>query len=115
MDRVAAAVGQPGLHRAAAGDLRGWACWRWAGAVRNGADDWLRRLLDLLGFGQYFLLPVLTVGILLAWHYLTRRPWRVSGRVLYGMVGECVLLAVCLRLLLQLQGRLCMADRGRGP
>ena len=37
-------------------------------AVRNGADVWLRQLLDLLGFSQYFLLPLLTVAIPLAWH-----------------------------------------------
>lgn len=73
-------------------------------AVRNGADAWMRQWLDMLGFGQYFLLPILTVSILLAWHHLSRQPWRVSGAVLYGMVGECVLLAICLRLLLRLQG-----------
>ncbi len=72
-------------------------------ALRNGAEAWLRQLLDGLGFGQYFLLPVLTVCILLAWHHVTREPWRVSGGVLYGMTGECVLLALFLRLLLRLQ------------
>ena len=81
-------------------------------AVRNGADAWLRQLLDQLGFSQYFLLPALTVGILLAWHYLTRRPWRVSGSVFYGMIGECALLSVCLRLLLQLQGLLLQTVAG---
>ena len=37
----------------------------WLGpqAMRNGADVWLRQLLDLLGFSQYFLLPVLTLGL----------------------------------------------------
>ncbi len=80
----------------------------WLGpeAVRNGADAWLRALLRLAGFGQYFLLPCLTVSLLLAWHYLTRRPWRVRPGVLYGMVGECLLLAVVLRALLELQGGL---------
>jgi hypothetical protein len=74
--------------------------------VRNGADAWLRWLLERLGFGQYFLLPILTVCLLLAWHHTTRRPWRLSGRIFYGMAGECVLLAICLRLLSQLQGML---------
>jgi membrane protease YdiL (CAAX protease family) len=72
-------------------------------AVRNGADVWLRGLLDLMDFGQYFLLPILTVGILLAWHHTTRRPWRVSRGVLSGMVVESVLLAIALRLILQLE------------
>jgi hypothetical protein len=74
--------------------------------VRNGVDALLRKSLEGLGFSQYFLLPVLTVGVLLAWHYLTRRPWRVSGGVFYGMIGECGLLSICLCLLLHLQGRL---------
>lgn len=78
-------------------------------AVRNGADVWLRQLLELLGFGQYFLLPVLTVCILLGWHYTIRQPWRVSPGVLSGMTIECLLLAVVLRLILQLQGELLQA------
>jgi len=72
--------------------------------VQNGADLWMRNLLDLLGFGQHFLLPILTVCTLLGWHYLTRRPWRLSRGLLWGMAGECILLALCLRLLYQLQG-----------
>jgi membrane protease YdiL (CAAX protease family) len=73
-------------------------------AVRNGADVWLRQLLDWLGFGQYFLLPVLTVCILLGWHYMLRQPWRISNGVLTTMGVESLLLAFALRLLLQLQG-----------
>jgi len=69
--------------------------------VRNGADAWLRQLLDLMGFGQYFLLPVLTVFILLGWHYVTRQPWRLSRGLIWGMAVECVALSICLRLLLQ--------------
>lgn len=75
-------------------------------AVRNGADVWLRRLLDTLGLGQYFLLPVLTVGLLLAWHHTTRDRWRLSAHVLYGMYAECLLLGVALVTLGQLQGAL---------
>ncbi len=74
-----------------------------AQAVRNGADLWMRGLLELLDFGQYFLLPVLTVGILLGWHYATRRRWRVLRGVLSGMLVESVLLAICLRLILQVE------------
>jgi membrane protease YdiL (CAAX protease family) len=73
-------------------------------ATRNGADVWLRDGLHAVGFNQYFLLPVLTVGILLGWHYLTRQPWRFSRGVFYGMTMECVALSICLRLLGRLQG-----------
>jgi membrane protease YdiL (CAAX protease family) len=65
-------------------------------ALRNGADAWLRQTLDLLGFNAYFLLPVLTVGILLGWHHVLRQPWHVRHTVLYGMAGECLGLAMAL-------------------
>lgn len=71
--------------------------------VRNGADALMRELLEKLGFGQYFLLPILTVGILLGWHYTTRQAWRLSRGLLWGMTGECLLLSICLWLLTQLQ------------
>jgi len=75
-------------------------------AVRNGADVWLRQLLDLLGFSQYFLLPLLTVAILLAWHYLTQQSWRVPMGVLYTMLAECAALAVVLVIIARLQDSL---------
>ncbi len=81
-------------------------------AVRNGADAWLRQLLDWMGFGQYFLLPLLIVCILLGWHYTVRRPWRLSSGILSGMFVECLLLAFCLRLILQLQGALLQSIAG---
>jgi membrane protease YdiL (CAAX protease family) len=68
-------------------------------AQRNGADAWLREQLKVLGFRQqleYFLLPLLTVGILLGAHYVSRQPWRVSRRVLVGMAAESLILAVAL-------------------
>ena len=73
-------------------------------AVRNGAEAWLRQLLDLLGLGQYFLLPVLTICILLGWHHLTRQPWRVSPGVFSGMACECLALAFGLQVLAWLLG-----------
>jgi len=65
-------------------------------AMRNGAEAWLRQMLDLLGFNAYFLLPVLTVGILLGWHYVLRQPWHVPRSVLYRMAGESLGLALVL-------------------
>ena len=66
------------------------------GSPRNGADVWLRHLLDALGFGQYFLLPLVTVLGLLAWQYLAHDRWRMSLAALPGMTAECVLWAVVL-------------------
>ncbi len=80
--------------------------WRGPQAMRNGADVWLRQLLDLLGFGQYFLLPLLTVSILLAWHHTTAQKWQVVPGVLYGMFAECLLLGLVLVVIARLQGAL---------
>jgi hypothetical protein len=74
------------------------------GAPRNGADIWLRGILDSLGFGAYFfLLPVLTVIGLAAWHHLEHDRWQFSARVLAGMVFESLALACVLVGLAQLQ------------
>jgi hypothetical protein len=65
-------------------------------APQNGADVWLRQSLTFLGFRAYFLLPVLTVGVLLGWHHVLRQPWHVSRIVFLGMFGECLSLATIL-------------------
>ena len=65
-------------------------------AMRNGAAEWMKSILQSLGFGQYFLLPLLTVGLLLGWHHVTRDRWYVPQHVLYGMAGECTSLALML-------------------
>ncbi|MFM8703239.1 MAG: hypothetical protein ACKOHG_05120, partial [Planctomycetia bacterium] len=66
------------------------------GSPRNGADVWLRHLLDALGFGQYFLLPALTIVGLLAWHHVAHDRWQVRAGVLAGMALECVIWAAVL-------------------
>jgi len=65
-------------------------------AIRNAADVWLRQILDLLGFSQYFLLPLLTCGLLLAWHHVMRQPWRLNWSVLYGMLFESLVFGFAL-------------------
>ena len=74
-------------------------------AMRNGADLWLRHFLDATGFGQYFLLPLLTVFALLAWHHLTHEPWKFSPRLLGLMLAESALFSVILLGFVQFQGR----------
>lgn len=76
------------------------------GSPRNGADVWLRQLLDALGFGAYFLLPALTVLGLLAWHHIEHDRWHFSPAVLAGMAAECVLWAATLVGLARIQDRL---------
>jgi membrane protease YdiL (CAAX protease family) len=65
-------------------------------AMRNGADVWLRSSLDWMGFGQYFLLPLLTCGLLLAWHHVRRESWHLKWSVLSGMLCESAVLALVL-------------------
>lgn len=65
-------------------------------ALRNGADTWLRHLLECVGFGQYFLLPFLSVALLLAWHHTRHEQWRVESGVLPMMLLESLLLALIL-------------------
>lgn len=80
-------------------------------AARNGADSWLRSLLDVIGFGQYFLLPALTCGILLAWHHARREPWQLPVRTIGQMWlesavwGGGLLILAYLALLLVANGR----------
>lgn len=76
------------------------------GSPRNGADVWLRHLLDALGFGEYFLLPVLTILGLLAWQHVEYDRWRFSPWVLVGMAAESCLLAFVLVGVARLQHRL---------
>lgn len=64
--------------------------------MHNGADIWLRQLLNVFGLSGYFLLPTLMIAVLLAWHHTTHQPWKVPWNVLSGMVVECVLYALVL-------------------
>jgi len=76
------------------------------GTPRNGADVWLRQLLDALGFGSYFLLPALTLLGLLAWHHVEHDRWRFRPGVLLGMAVESWFWAVVLVGLARMQARL---------
>ncbi len=71
-------------------------------AMRNGADMWLRSLLDAMGFGQYFLLPLLTCFVLAALHHLARQAWSISADTLSRMFSETTVLAFLLLLISQL-------------
>jgi len=68
-------------------------------AMRNGADVWLRELLNGVGFTQYFLLPCLTCAILLGWHHLNRERWKINLNALYGMLLEAMLFGFVLLVL----------------
>jgi membrane protease YdiL (CAAX protease family) len=80
--------------------------WLGPAAVRNAADVWLRRLLDLLGLTQYFLLPIVACGLLLAWHHVGRQPWRLNWSVLYGMLFESLVFGFILVIVAGWQSRL---------
>lgn len=71
----------------------------WFHVTPNGADDLMRRFLDLFGFSQHLLLPGLLIAILIGWQYLSRQPWRFSLRVLPAMAAEAIALALCVRVI----------------
>jgi hypothetical protein len=73
-------------------------------AVRNGADVWLRQFFDAVGFSQYFLLPALTIGLLLAWHHLAHDRWQLSAGVVYVMFAECAVLGLVLLAVARVEG-----------
>ena len=75
-------------------------------ALRNGADVWLRGWLATFGFDQHFFLPLITCGLLLGWHHLTRREWSIRTEVVSGMVCESVMLGVSFVVLAQICGHL---------
>ena len=60
-------------------------------------------LLESIGFGQYFLLPILTCSILLAWHHTRSDSWQLQGGVLTTMLLESTLFALVLFGLAHLQ------------
>ena len=84
----------------------------WLGVHPNGADAFLQRLLELLGFGQHLLAPVVLVLILLGWHYLTREPWQLSGGMISAMAAECLVLGLCLRVVAFVQDALLALNIG---
>src|SRR5690606_18289029 len=64
--------------------------------VRNGADYWMRLLLQEFGWKQELLPPLLITVGLLAWHLVGRYSWRFRWETLVGMFAESVLFAFLL-------------------
>ncbi len=73
------------------------------GAIRNGADYWMRAWLHQVGLDYSWLLPVMVVMALLCWQAWGRYPWRVSSETLVGMFAESLLFAFFLIVVGQLQ------------
>ncbi|MCA9185410.1 MAG: CPBP family intramembrane metalloprotease [Planctomycetales bacterium] len=80
-------------------------------AMRNGVDVWLRMALDLIGFGQYFLLPSLTVTLLLAWHHVLREKWRMTPSIFSLMWMESTAFGIALIVIAQIVAAV-LADIG---
>jgi hypothetical protein len=67
--------------------------------VQNGADAFMRRMLDAMGFSQHLVLPVAVVCLLLGWQHVQRQPWRLSGGIMSAMAAESILLGIALWLM----------------
>lgn len=83
-----------------------WIGGRNASAIRSGADELLRELLDLVGLNAAWWPPLLIVLGLTSWQWLAKYPWQVSFETLAGMFVESVLAAFALIVLGQIQSRL---------
>ncbi|MBI1349287.1 CPBP family intramembrane metalloprotease [bacterium] len=68
-------------------------------SARNGADEWLRSMLASASGSLAWCLPVLLIGIFVAWHHVLREPAQVKVDTLAGMAAESLLFA-CLLVLL---------------
>lgn len=66
------------------------------GSLRNAADVWLREFLRWVGFGHYFLLPLLVCGVLLGWHHVRHDPWKIQLRVVGVMWIEAIVWSLAL-------------------
>lgn len=66
------------------------------GALRTGADTWMRHALSSLGLSDHWLLPLLLFIILLTWQVVGFYNWRFSPGILAGMVIESMVWAVVL-------------------
>ena len=84
-------------------------------AMRNGADVWLRQLLEWLGFSQYFLLPTLTCALLLGWHHLNQERWSLRWTFLYGMLFESMAFGALLLVAAQAQQGIFAAIGSHAP
>jgi membrane protease YdiL (CAAX protease family) len=82
------------------------------GVRPNGADVFMRHVLDAIGFSQHFLLPGLMVAILLGWHYLSHAPWRLSPGIFPAMIVESIVLGLCLRAVAFVQQSIFTLDIG---
>jgi membrane protease YdiL (CAAX protease family) len=83
--------------------------------MRNGADVWLRTMLEGVGFTQYLLLPMLTCGILLAWHHVNGERWQIGWTAVSGMALESTVLGIALLLVAQGQQTLFNEERWHRP
>ena len=67
-----------------------------ANSVRSGIDQWFQQILQQFGFGQLVLLPLVTVGVILAWHHRVQDHWKIRPIVLLGMLTEAAGLGLIL-------------------
>ncbi len=66
------------------------------GALRSGADAWMRRGLAAAGLSDPWFLPLLLVVILMGWQIARSRDWRFSPSILAGMIFESLFWAIAL-------------------
>jgi hypothetical protein len=71
--------------------------------VQNGADAWMRWVIEQLGFSPAYAMPFVILLIFTVWQIHTREAWRLDGEVLVGMLGESLVLAIALMVIGRVQ------------
>lgn len=67
-----------------------------ADVLRTGADAWMRRGLNAIGFTDQWILPLGLMFVLVSWQAFNPRNWRFPPFTLLGMTVESLILAVVL-------------------
>jgi hypothetical protein len=71
--------------------------------VQNGADSWMRWVIERLGFSPAYVMPFVILLVFTVWQIGTREPWKMDGEVMFGMLGESLVLAVALMVIGRVQ------------
>jgi len=64
--------------------------------LRSGLENWFDWLTAHIHLNQILVLPVLTLGILLAWHVCGCGAWRANPKTMFALAGESVALGLVL-------------------
>ncbi len=69
--------------------------------TRCGLEKWFDWLISHVHLNQILVLPVLTLGVLLAWHYRRGDSWRVKSQTMLALIGESIAIGLVLAVIVK--------------